>query len=352
MSISDQLLFFFSALGAFNGIFLSGYFLFFHRPKKLSNYLLGILILALSLRIGKSVLLYFNPALSKVILQIGLTACFFIGPALFFYLKSEIENIQKFTWQWKVFFVVLTSIILIAGIAFPYPKYPDIWNQYYVQIIYWEWLTFMLASLFVIRKSLKRLFFNFSKITSDEKWWLGIYGINALIFLAFFFSPHTSYILGSLIFSFSIYISAMLFLWKRKNKTKTLNTSVEKYPNKKIDNQTANDYLKKLRKVMTEKELFKSSKLKLKDLADEIEIPAHQLSQLLNDNLGKSFSNFINEYRIESACQLLNTNHHLTLEGIGQEVGFSSKSTFYTTFKKMKGMTPSKFKEQLKKETN
>lgn len=347
MEVSQQLLFFFSALGAFNGFLLSVYFFFFHRPKKLSNIFLGILILALSLRIGKSVLLFFNPELSKIILQIGLTGCFFIGPALYFYLKSETENIQKISFQWKVIFIILSSIILLAGAIYPYPKYPEIWNQYYVQSIYWEWLVFMLASFFVLRNSFKNLFFNFSKITSNEKWWMGIYISNAFIFLAFFTSSHTSYILGALIFSFSIYIIAMIFLLKKKNKNSLPSSSVEKYSNKKIEADTANVLLEKLKEVMLEKEIFKNSNLKLKDLAAEIEIPPHQLSQLLNDNLGKSFPKFINEYRIQAAQKLLVTDHQFSLEGIGQEVGFSSKSTFFATFKKMEGMTPSQFKNQL-----
>ncbi len=351
MGLSDQLLFFCSALGAFNGFFLSVYFLFFHRPKKLSNYFLGILILALSLRIGKSVLLYFDPALPKIILQIGLTGCFFIGPALFFYLKSEIQNIQKVSWQWKAIFLSLTSTILLAGIIYPYPTYPEIWNKYYVQLIYWEWLFFLLAALFILRNSIIKLFSPSQKVTTNEKWWLGIYASNTLIFLAFFFVPHTSYILGSLIFSFSIYTIAMVFIWKRKYQFYSTQNSENKYPNKKIDPNTADEWVKRLNTVMTEKEIFKNSSLKLKDVASEIGIPPHQLSQLLNDNLGKNFSNFTNEYRIASACQLLTTDHHLTLEGIGTEVGFNSKSTFYATFKKVKGMTPAKFKAKLNKNT-
>ncbi len=345
MEVSQQLLFFFSALGAFNGFLLSVYFFFFHRPKKLSNIFLGILILALSLRIGKSVLLFFNPDLSKIILQIGLTGCFFIGPALYFYLKSEIDDIQKISSQWKVIFIILTSIILLAGAIYPYPKYPEIWNQYYVRSIYWEWFVFMLASLFVLRHSFKNIIFHFSKTSSIEKWWIGIYISNALIFLAFFLSSHSSYILGALIFSFSIYIIAMIFLLKKKNKNAILSTSTEKYSNKKIEDDAANELLEKLKHVMSEKEFFKNSNLKLKDLASEIDIPSHQLSQLLNDNLGKGFSLFINEYRIQAAQKLLVTNHQFSLEGIGQEVGFSSKSTFFATFKKMKGMTPSQFKK-------
>jgi AraC-like DNA-binding protein len=67
---------------------------------------------------------------------------------------------------------------------------------------------------------------------------------------------------------------------------------------------------------------------------------------LLNDNLGKSFALFINEYRIEEAKHLLKENNSFTLEAIGFEAGFSSKSTFYATFKKVTGQTPSEFKKQ------
>ena len=64
MMISRELLFFFSALGAFNGVVIGLYFLLVAKPKTASNYFLGILLLALSIRIGKSVFLYFNDDLA------------------------------------------------------------------------------------------------------------------------------------------------------------------------------------------------------------------------------------------------------------------------------------------------
>ena len=82
------------------------------------------------------------------------------------------------------------------------------------------------------------------------------------------------------------------------------------------------------------------------DIAKELQISSHQLSQLLNDNLGKSFALFINEFRIEEAKKLLKENNQFTLEAIGFEAGFSSKSTFYATFKKVVGKTPSAYKKQ------
>ena len=349
METNQQILFFFSALGAFNGLLLSVYFFFFHRPKKLSNYFLGLLIFALSIRIGKSVMFFFNPDLPKWILQIGLTACFFIGPALFFYLKSEVNNEKKINNLGKITFAFLSTAILTAGFLYPYPTYPEIWNQYYVKCIYWEWLIFMILSLFILRNQMKHLFFQASKISTKERWWIGIYFCNVLIFLAFFTASHATYILGALIFSFSIYLIAMVFLFYRKKKVNESMIIKPKYSRKKIDTEAASELRSKLEKLMVEDKIYINSSLKLNTLASKLNISGHQLSQFLNDNLGKSFSSFVNEYRIQAASKLLTTENQFSLEGIGREVGFSSKSTFFATFKKMKGMTPSQFKNQLKK---
>lgn len=111
MSLGDKVLFFFSALGAFNGLILSLYFFFFTAKKYLSNYLLGALLLVLSIRIGKSVVYFFDYSLPKIYLQIGLTACFFIGPFLYFFVKSEIQQIRSMpkSWVWQLVFWLFTD---------------------------------------------------------------------------------------------------------------------------------------------------------------------------------------------------------------------------------------------------
>jgi AraC-like DNA-binding protein len=76
------------------------------------------------------------------------------------------------------------------------------------------------------------------------------------------------------------------------------------------------------------------------------------LSQLLNENLGKSFPTYINEYRVNEACKLITSNGNLSFEAIGYEAGFNSKSTFYTAFKKVKNITPADFKESIEKNNN
>ena len=114
MEASRELLFFFSALGAFNGLLLSFYFLFFAKSKHISNYFLGTLLLAMSIRIGKSVFYFFNPDLGREFLQIGISACAFIGPSLYFYIKSMTSPPGKFSSTWKYHFLIL----LRMGYAF------------------------------------------------------------------------------------------------------------------------------------------------------------------------------------------------------------------------------------------
>ena len=108
-------------------------------------------------------------------------------------------------------------------------------------------------------------------------------------------------------------------------------------------------WVEKLEYVLLDKKLYQDPNLKVNDLAKHINITSHQLSQLLNDNLGKSFSTYINEYRIREACQLISSSGHLTFEAIGYEVGYNSKSTFYAAFRKVTATTPALYKESLEK---
>uniref|UniRef100_UPI0025CE57F6 helix-turn-helix domain-containing protein n=1 Tax=Winogradskyella sp. TaxID=1883156 RepID=UPI0025CE57F6 len=137
-----------------------------------------------------------------------------------------------------------------------------------------------------------------------------------------------------------------IFLLFKKNRESVFQDIPEKYAAKKINSSEADHLIKELSDLIQEKALFKNSDVKLKDLADELNISKHHLSQLLNDNLGKSFAQYINELRIEEAKKLLVENNQFTLEAIGFEAGFSSKSTFYATFKKVVGQTPAEFKRQ------
>ena len=342
------LLFFFSVLGAFNGILLSAYLFFSNKEKQLSKYLLGGLVLALSIRIGKSVLLYFDRDLHKLYLQIGLSACLFIGPFLYYYLKSVIQPVTKFPKQWKWTLLSLLAFILIAGSIRPYHHYPLFWNNVLIYIIYSAWFLGVVGTGYILGPIFKKGISSQEKLTPSDKWLLAVYLANFIIagafFLAFFGFSMAYYISGPLVFSFFLYLAIFGYFYT-DNAQFSEQKSV-KYANKKIESTEANELLTQLNAIM-QTGIHKDSKIKLKTVAEKLAIPTHRLSQLLNDNLGKSFNAYINEYRIEAACQLLETSHNLSLEGIGYEVGFNSKSTFFTTFKKIKRLTPAQYQQQI-----
>jgi AraC-like DNA-binding protein len=110
-------------------------------------------------------------------------------------------------------------------------------------------------------------------------------------------------------------------------------------------------YEKKLIKLIAENKIHTNSELNEKTLAQALDIPPYMLSQLLNENIGKSFSEFINELRIEEAQRILSDpkNHDLTMYAVAVDSGFRSESVFYPNFKKYTGLTPTQFKKQAKK---
>lgn len=349
MDFGSKMLFFFSALGAFNGLLLSGYFLFFTPKKYLSNYLLGALLFVLSIRIGKSVVYYFDKSLPKIYLQIGLSACFLIGPFLYFFVKSEVEQVKKMPKSWVILLVIWLSIIVGISLKYPYDTHRQLWWDYLVGLIYTQWGIHLAFSGFLLIDVFKKTFRK-ENTKPFEKWLLTIWLGNLVLLSCYVWAilgiTKGSYINGAI--SFSLILYSVIFVLMYRKKTDDLSSfSTQKYADKKLNEEDAQMMVEKLEKVMQEKEIFKNPNLKLNDLAKEINVSGHQLSQLLNDNLEKNFTLFINEYRVNEACKILSINRNLTIEAIGDEVGFNSKSTFFATFKKIKGMTPNLYLQNI-----
>ncbi|PYF76532.1 helix-turn-helix domain-containing protein [Pedobacter nutrimenti] len=104
--------------------------------------------------------------------------------------------------------------------------------------------------------------------------------------------------------------------------------------------------LPKLQEVMQSEQLFRKKRITLGELSAHLQIGTHHLSHLLNQHYGKNFQDFINQWRVDFVVDLLSQNdalQYLTIEAIGLQAGFSSKSTFFAAFKKEKGCSPLKY---------
>lgn len=103
--------------------------------------------------------------------------------------------------------------------------------------------------------------------------------------------------------------------------------------------------LEKLIQYMETEKPYLDDKITLQSLASDYNIPEKQLSALINQHLGKHFFDFINSYRIKDAQRMLTQQKDLTVLEILFDVGFNSKSSFYTAFKKETGTTPSNYRK-------
>lgn len=104
----------------------------------------------------------------------------------------------------------------------------------------------------------------------------------------------------------------------------------------------------KLVELMTEEKLYRNQGLTLQQLAEKVETDIHTLSMSINRKAEMNFFNFVNRYRIEESLELLRSvnEDYVSIEDIAFQVGFNSRTAFYTSFKRQTGKTPTQFMEE------
>ncbi len=124
--------------------------------------------------------------------------------------------------------------------------------------------------------------------------------------------------------------------------------SKEKYSNMPLTPQEMQAYVERLKHYMVAEKPYLNPELTLALLASELDIPAHHLSRVINEQFNRNFFDFINDYRVEEVKRKLFDPHFesFSLLGIAFECGFNSKSAFNRIFKKSTGLTPSEYKKR------
>ncbi len=119
-----------------------------------------------------------------------------------------------------------------------------------------------------------------------------------------------------------------------------------KYKNSTLSDNKKDKIMSDLTNLIETKKPFLDKDLTIEKLAGMLNLNGKYLSQIINEHFGENFSNFINELRIKEARRILISTEyaHLSLEAIGEMVGFHSKPSFNTAFKKYTGITPSFYK--------
>lgn len=107
------------------------------------------------------------------------------------------------------------------------------------------------------------------------------------------------------------------------------------------------EYRGRLLEHMRRKRPYLDGELRLSQLAEDLGIQPHHLSQVINVSIEKSFFDFINQHRIDHAQTLLrNADDRSNMLAVAMDSGFNSKASFNRVFKKLTGLTPSAFRKQ------
>lgn len=115
--------------------------------------------------------------------------------------------------------------------------------------------------------------------------------------------------------------------------------------NKSLLSNTQKEMIKtRLLQFFNQEQPYLNPELNMHILSEKLQIPKHQLTEVLNSVIGKNFFSFVNEYRVNAVKNMLKSKPHYSIEAIGYECGFNSKSSFFTVFRKITGYTPMQFK--------
>jgi AraC-like DNA-binding protein len=131
------------------------------------------------------------------------------------------------------------------------------------------------------------------------------------------------------------------------NEVETKNDHYSSALDQRLVMEISAEQVDRLTQFMKEEKPYLEPTLSLQELAFRLNVPPRELSILINHHLSKHFFDFVNDFRIDHAKDILSdpNKQDLTILEILYEVGFNSKSSFNSAFKKVTGFTPTQFRK-------
>lgn len=268
----------------------------------------------------------------------GITAYLYMSRFFFFYSPEEKILVDKGEINdFTVFSYLLLVLILISGMTYAILSYrltvrykKKIKDRFsYSEGISLRWLRYCIVSIALIFLSA-----------------IVVFGLRDGLKVAFPFNPEYIFyiILILLIFYIgyfgikheNIFISSPVVENDKK-------ATVEKYKNSGVKKEEAAEIYTQLLHLMQKEKPYLQAKLSLSELAKNLDLSPNQLSQIINQQAGVNFYDFVNKYRIEEFLHIAKKNKNFSLLAMALDAGFNSKSSFNYIFKKQKGLSPSQY---------
>ncbi len=343
LKISKEIELLLGSFGAIQSAFLTIY-IYFGKKHNTANTLLSLFFFHITIRIIKSLLWVYLDYIPDWFINIGFIAHYGTAPLLLLYFHYYMK--QK-KWQ-RIHALHLIPSILLLPFIFRMNG-DNFWYLggysflLYHQLIY-TLVTFGVLIGFLIKRD-KRT----NIIDNKKRFWLCILFLGTASIQLAYFSNYilglSPYLAGPIIYALFIYVIAFygflhpsVFVQKNKDL---------KYQNINITQQEFIYYKNEIVRIMQLEQPYINATFTLDQLSKQISLPPYLTSHIINKGFTTNFSDFVNSYRIhEAAAKLISpTYNHIKISEIAYESGFNTLSSFNTSFKKIKGMTPTQFKK-------
>jgi AraC-like DNA-binding protein len=362
-------------LGAMQGLILSG-LLYYSKTSRQSNRILAILIFLMSLA---SLNLYitdtewFNHSQILILIWniVPMVIVMPIGPLIYFYIRSFSDPGFVFKRKNLIHFIPviidlvpkLTAIIYMSGLVLKwFPKNDAPWgyfiDQYNVYSDIPRWLSISIY-LWISHRYLLSLKKNGESLREKSitlPWlqqFVNIFAVFQVIWLVYlipYVLPEYTERLMDLVGWYPVYVPLAILIYWLGIKGWMASANQRKAENLKVKTSSipvhlGDDMIFRLKKAMIDEKLYLDPELNLSVLTKHTGIPSKSISAVLNQQMHKTFNEFINEYRVTAVKErlLASADKNLTIAGLAYECGFNSQPTFQRAFKSIQGESPSEF---------
>lgn len=363
-------------LGVVQAVFLSFFFLSRENRKLQPNLFHGVLLLAMALCILEIFLMYSGYIINMLhLVDFSEPISFVIGPAFYLMVYSTIHGKVKRMQYLHFLFALIYLVLLIPFLlhsedykynSWIYSFHPELpyrpvpvssdgrmlWvTNHHTMATAIHLMIYGALGLFEVIKAFRRSKASFFQTTNPvlKKLRVGVFEIltalSVLIIIKIFNYHDTGDHMLAAYISFAIYLTS--FSVMRNSgffQHASLAETPKKYKSSSVSPELHQQILQKLKEVMDSEKLYCRADFSLPELAQRLGVSVHALSQVINEGLGQSFFEMSAVYRVEEAKRLLRDQPHVKVEEIAEQVGYLSKSSFNTAFKKLTGKTPSEYR--------
>ena len=338
--LNRELELFLAGVGATQSLWMALHAIF-ERKKDFRSLLLFVFFISITVRLTKSILWVYLDQTPLWFINIGFAAHALSGPALFLYAWHFLNNKKWSNWN---LFHFLPALILFVGyesLSLDGFWYVGGYTSLLIHQLFYSLLSLGVLMVYTIsgnEKVLSRTAF---------MWIIAlITGTAVLQFLYFsnFMLGLTPYLLGPIVYLPFIYFLAFLLF---KNPTIIKTNARNKSQNIRLSDRELLEIANQLEVLMVSKKMYLDPNCTLGKVAAEVKLPLYLVSHIVNNQIGKSFPDFLNGYRIEEIKKRLVHPDFMnnTIASIAYDCGFNTLSSFNIAFKKITGTTPTKFQK-------